>query len=157
MVRERLWPICFLGPDMIKFAPNFCYCAVDQEKAVFKRKRAVSGPSQICSKFLPNMSNAPGPARNRETLRTARIGPGEALNWCGSCRKIQNWSGVGPGAIGLGDAQETPELVRAMRRPRFWPGPGISLGNAQNSQNWSGKFPARRGFWGFPERFVKAS
>ena len=28
-------------------------------------------------------------------------------------------------------------------------GPGISLGNAQYSQNWSGKFPARKGFWGF--------
>ena len=31
----------------IKFAPNFCYCAVDQEKAAFKRKRAVSGPSAL--------------------------------------------------------------------------------------------------------------
>ena len=28
-----------LGPEMIKFGPNLCYCAVDQEKAVFKRKR----------------------------------------------------------------------------------------------------------------------
>ena len=32
---------------MIKFSPNFGYCAVDQEKAVFKRKRAVSGPSAL--------------------------------------------------------------------------------------------------------------
>ena len=26
-------------PEMVKFVPNFCYGAVDQEKAVFKRKR----------------------------------------------------------------------------------------------------------------------
>ena len=32
---------------MVKFAPNFCYCAVDQEKAVFQWKRVVSGPSAI--------------------------------------------------------------------------------------------------------------
>ena len=30
---------------MVEFASNFCYCAVDQEKAVFQWKRAVSGPS----------------------------------------------------------------------------------------------------------------
>ena len=32
---------------MIKFASNFCYCAVDQENAVFQWKRAVSGPSAL--------------------------------------------------------------------------------------------------------------
>ena len=32
---------------MVKFAWNFCYCAVDQEKAILKRKRAVSGPSAL--------------------------------------------------------------------------------------------------------------
>ena len=32
---------------MVKFASNFCYCAVDQEKAVFQWKRAVSGPSVL--------------------------------------------------------------------------------------------------------------
>ena len=32
---------------MVKFASNFCYCAVDQEKAVFQWKRAVSGPSAL--------------------------------------------------------------------------------------------------------------
>ena len=32
---------------MVKFAANFCYCAVDQEKAVFQWKRAVSGPSAL--------------------------------------------------------------------------------------------------------------
>ena len=65
---------------MEKFAPNFCYCAVnqektvftwkgpfpgrycsvDQEKAVFNRKRAVSGTSAISGlemvKFEPNFS-----------------------------------------------------------------------------------------------------
>ena len=37
---------------------NFCYCAVGQEKAVFKRKRAISGPSALLGpemvKFGPN-------------------------------------------------------------------------------------------------------
>ena len=32
---------------MVKFGVNFCYCAVDQEKAVFQWKRAVSGPSAL--------------------------------------------------------------------------------------------------------------
>ena len=43
METGRFWP--FLGPEMVKFASNFCYGAVDQEKAVFQWKRAVSGPS----------------------------------------------------------------------------------------------------------------
>ena len=34
-----------VSPEMIKSAPNFCYFAVDQEKAVFEWKRAISGPS----------------------------------------------------------------------------------------------------------------
>ena len=40
----RFWPICPFGPEMVKSASNFYYCAVDQEKAVFQWKRAVSGP-----------------------------------------------------------------------------------------------------------------
>ena len=44
---------------MVKFGPNFCYCAVDQEKAVFQWKRAVSGPSAFLGpeivKFGPNL------------------------------------------------------------------------------------------------------
>ena len=47
-----------LGPEMVKFGTNLCYCAVDQEKAVFKRKRAVSGLSAPLGpemlKFRPN-------------------------------------------------------------------------------------------------------
>ena len=43
---------------MVKFASNFCYCAVDQGKAVFQWKRAVSGPSGFLGpemvKFTPN-------------------------------------------------------------------------------------------------------
>ena len=43
---------------MVKFASNFCYRAVDQEKAVFQWKRAVSGPSALLEhemvKFAPN-------------------------------------------------------------------------------------------------------
>ena len=38
-------PSGLLEPEMVKFTPNFCYCAVDQGKAVFQWKRAVSGPS----------------------------------------------------------------------------------------------------------------
>ena len=43
---------------MVKLAPNFSYCAVDQEKAVFQWKRTVSrssallGPEMV--KFAPN-------------------------------------------------------------------------------------------------------
>ena len=32
-------PSALLGPEMVKFAPNFCYCAVDQEKTVFRSKQ----------------------------------------------------------------------------------------------------------------------
>ena len=43
---------------MVKFRPNFCYCAVDQEKAAFQWKRAVSVPSALLEpemvKFGPN-------------------------------------------------------------------------------------------------------
>ena len=53
-------PSTLWGPEMVKFAPNFCSCAVNQEKAFFQWKRAVSGPSallgarnaQICTEFL---------------------------------------------------------------------------------------------------------
>ena len=31
----------------MKFASNFCYCAVDKKKTVFQWKRAVSGPSAL--------------------------------------------------------------------------------------------------------------
>ena len=40
-------PSALLGPKMVKFCPTFCYCALDQEKVVFKRKRAVSSPSAL--------------------------------------------------------------------------------------------------------------
>ena len=43
METGRFWP----GPEMVKFTLNFCYCAVDEQKAVFKWKRAVSGPSAL--------------------------------------------------------------------------------------------------------------
>ena len=51
-------PSALLGPEMVKFASNFCSCAVDQEKAVFQWKRNVSGPSALLGpemvKFAPN-------------------------------------------------------------------------------------------------------
>ena len=53
-------PSALLG-EMVKFVPNFCYCAVDQErqeKAVFKWKWAVSGSSALLGsemvKVAPN-------------------------------------------------------------------------------------------------------
>ena len=58
METGRFWPICLFGPEMIKFAPNLCYCAVDQKKAVFQWKRAVPGPFAHLGpemvKFAPN-------------------------------------------------------------------------------------------------------
>ena len=39
METGRFWASALLGPEMVKFAPNFCSCAVDQEKAVFQWKR----------------------------------------------------------------------------------------------------------------------
>ena len=43
---------------MLKFGPNFCYYAVDQETAVFQWKRAVSSPYALLGpemvKFGPN-------------------------------------------------------------------------------------------------------
>ena len=68
METGRFWPICPFGARndqictefllLVKFASNFCYCAVDQEKAVFQWKRAVSGSSALVGpemvKFAPN-------------------------------------------------------------------------------------------------------
>ena len=46
------WPVsgpsALLRLEIVKFGPNFCYCAVDQEKAVFQWKRAVSRFQPIC-------------------------------------------------------------------------------------------------------------
>ena len=59
METGRFWRIsALLGPEMVKCAPNFCSCAVDQEKAVFQWKRAVSGPSLPF--WGPKWSNLPG-------------------------------------------------------------------------------------------------
>ena len=71
-----IWPfgarnckICFEflhngPPEMVKFASSFCYCSVDQEKAVFQRKRAVSGPFALTQKLGFRISS----------LRRARLG-----------------------------------------------------------------------------------
>ena len=40
-------PSALLGPELVKFASNLCYCAVDEERAAFHWKRAVSGPSAL--------------------------------------------------------------------------------------------------------------
>ena len=62
---------------MVKFAPNFCYCAVDQEKAVFQWKQAVSGPSgaqngQMCTEFLLLCCR---PRKGRFSMETGRFWP----------------------------------------------------------------------------------
>ena len=58
--RAASGPSALLGPKMVKFASNFCYCAVDQEKAVFQWKRVVSGSSALLGlemvKFASNFS-----------------------------------------------------------------------------------------------------
>ena len=55
---------------MVKFAANFCYYAVDREKAVFKRKRAVSGPFAFLGPEMPrqgqNLSRSS--ARKQESV-----------------------------------------------------------------------------------------
>ena len=59
METSRSGPSALLGPEMVKFASNFCYCAVAQEKTVFQWKRAVSGPSALLGpemvKFASNL------------------------------------------------------------------------------------------------------
>ena len=50
-------PFALLEPEMVKFAPNFCSCAVDQEKAVFQWKRAVSGPSALLGPEVPKFAS----------------------------------------------------------------------------------------------------
>ena len=58
METGRFGPSALLGPEMVKFAPNFCYCAVNQEKAIFQWKRAVPGPAALLGpemiKFAPD-------------------------------------------------------------------------------------------------------
>ena len=72
---------------MVKFRPNFCYCAVDQEKAAFQWKRAVSVPSALLEpemvKFGPNFCYC---ALDQETTvfqwKRAVSGPSALLGPC---------------------------------------------------------------------------
>ena len=66
---------------MVKFGPNFCYCAVSQDKAVFQWKRAAFGPSicpfgarsgQIWSEFLLLCCR---PRKGRFSMETGRFWP----------------------------------------------------------------------------------
>ena len=52
---------------MVKFASNFCSCAVDQEKAVFQWKRAVSGHSAFLGSCRPR--------KGRFSMETGRFWP----------------------------------------------------------------------------------
>ena len=56
-----------------------------------------------------------------------KFAPNFCENCSGSCGRPHNLSG------------RWPELVRELPGIE-WPGPGISLGDAQNNQNWSGSF-----------------
>ena len=59
METGRFWPICPFGARNGQICIEFCYCAVDQEKAVFQWKRAASGPSALLGpemvKFASNV------------------------------------------------------------------------------------------------------
>ena len=52
-------PAAPLGPEMVKFGPNFCYCAVDQERPFLKGNGRFwpicpfgARNGQICIEFL---------------------------------------------------------------------------------------------------------
>ena len=68
-----------------KFVANFCYCAVDQEKAVFKRKRAVSGPCALFGHLgshqgLPSTVRSPRPSALLDPYRVLiRVSPPQPL------------------------------------------------------------------------------
>ena len=79
---------------MVKFAANFCYYAVDREKAVFKRKRAVSGPFAFLGLWEQPEKSQNLSGREHNMLR---ISLGEArkrsTNGMNKGRNDQNWSG----------------------------------------------------------------
>ena len=59
----------FWGPKWFNLTPNFGYCAVSQEKAIFKWKRVVSGPFALLGpKMVKFGSNFRYCAVDQETL-----------------------------------------------------------------------------------------
>ena len=94
METGRFWAICPSGPEMVKFALNSCYCAVDQEKAVFQWKRAVSGPSalwaarngKICFEFLLLCCR---PRKNHFSMETSRFWQDFKFKACPAGRHTQ--------------------------------------------------------------------
>ena len=100
-------PICPFGARNGQIAPNFCYCAVDQEKAVFKRKRAVSRPCPFegaIARRRPELVRKP-----RRCPELVRDDGGAAEKLQNSSGQFQNWSGISPA-----DALSWPELVREL-------------------------------------------
>ena len=84
---------------MVKFASNFCYCAVDQEKAVVKRKRAVSRFLLLCRR----------PSK-WETPESAQKHSGKLQNaWKRSGKESKTFRN------GLGKAGKPPETVKTLR------------------------------------------
>ena len=65
-------PSALLAPEMVKFAPNFCYCAVDPAS------RLRIGPGDAL-----NWSGAIG----RKLRQNARIGAGDAQNAVGPAER----------------------------------------------------------------------
>ena len=84
MKRVVSGPSAVLGPEMVKCAPNFCYCAVDQEKAVVQWKRAGSGPSAFLGsevdKFAPNFCYCVVD-QEKAVFQWKRAGSGSLLFW----------------------------------------------------------------------------
>ena len=86
-------PSTSFGHEMVKFGPNFCYCAVDQEKVVFKR--AVSGPSALGARNGKNYSNFCYCAADQERVRSspsALLGP-KMVKFCPTFCQILKGNG----------------------------------------------------------------
>ena len=116
---------------MVKFAANFCYCAVNQEKAVFQWKRAVSGPSALLGlemvKFAPNFCYY---AVDREKAvfkrKRAVSGPFAFLGLWEQPEKSQNLSGREHNMLRISLGEARKRSTNGMNKGR-------------NDQNWSGK------------------
>ena len=69
--RDVSGPSTPFGLEMVKFGPNFCYCAVDQDKAAFKRNKR--GPKML--KFTPNFCYCAADQERAVSSPSALLGP----------------------------------------------------------------------------------
>ena len=69
---------------MVKFAPEFCYCAVNQENVVFQWKWAVPGPSALLGsemvKFAPDICYC-AVDQGKAVFQWKRAVPGPSAIW----------------------------------------------------------------------------